>query len=187
MNNRITPTRKDDCMSRLANLEFGNILTMWNSVESLLSSNYNGYVTIRSRLAGGPCLYRVFKDNVVHELEQLLSTGVNLTDILFNESAPDDNLLYQGELMHNGDYGGYYLYGSSAKLPMRKALVESGQEHRGLQALGRLRYYCNPTAFDMLMDLLDTYTDGVIEFSAYDRSVGIYPGNNVLIWEVRNY
>ena len=40
--------------------------------------------------------------------------------------------------------------------------------------------------YEWLMQLLDTY-DSVVEFSAYDRAVGILPIRNTIIWEVRNY
>lgn len=182
------PTTKADFYRRWQAMEFGNRIRMWPDLSSLLADGYRGKVTVRSKVPGGFCQYGVqFIDveRVVRYLACISHLGEG--DFAMNESAPDALLLWQGELLHHGPLGGYYIYGSPARLPMRQALKESGTEHRGLAALGRLKAYCNANGYDMLMELLDLYPDAVVEFSAYGKNVGVLPNNNVIVWELREY
>lgn len=160
-------------------LRFGNRVRMWAGQEELAASDYGGTVSARSTVAGGLCVYGV--------PAEVATSSLVYAGMAFNESAPDAHLLLQGELCHDSRLGGYYLFASAEKLPMRKALASSGQHHRGLGALLLLRAVCNPKGFDMLMELLDLYPDAVIEFGAYSRNLGEIPGHNTVVWEVREY
>jgi hypothetical protein len=175
----LAPTTKQDFYRRWKNLEFGNRIRMFDTQQDLRESGYTGLVSARSKgiAGGGRTAYGIKAFDAAFERYY--------ADMTFNESAPDDVLLFQGELMH-GCPEGYYLFGSTTKLPMRQAMLQGVQYH-GVRALGLLKYYCWPASYDMLMELLDKYPDAVIEFGAYGKELGELPGHNVVIWEMRNY
>jgi hypothetical protein len=175
MNN--APTNKADFYRRWQALEFGNRVRMWAGQADLAASGYAGTVSARSKVPGGKCVYGVPAD--------LAASSPQFAAMTFNETAPDDLLLVQGEFMHDG-LRGYGLYCSADRLPMRKALAASGVQHWGLAALGRVKHYADAKGYDMLMELLDLYPEAVIEFGCYARTLGELPCNTV-VWEVRNY
>lgn len=172
------PTTKKDFYRRWLAMEFGNRVRMWSNQADLLVSYFAGTVTARAKEAAGRCYYRV----PVKEA----ATSPAYAGMTFNESAPDDYLTIQGELMHD-TLQGYALFSSTEQLPMRKALASSGVQYYGLQALGRIKYFCNAKSYAMMMELLDLYPEAVVEFGCYSRCLGEIPGHNTVIWEVRNY
>lgn len=166
--------------------KLGNRIRTFDTEQDLWESGYKGNVTVRYKEAGSPfCQYNVPWGRVSDWLARFVTIGAKRELFTFNESAPDQYMLTQGEFMHGTD--GYCLYTSEEPLPMRKALANSGRQYYRLQALGRLKAFCNPTSYDMILDLLDQYPDHVIEFSAYSRNVGLMPHHNTLIWEIRLY
>ncbi len=181
------PKTKDEFYAGWMSLRFGNRIRMWGNLEELLADDYQGTVTVRTKVAGGECHYGVPGNMVESLLTGMIRGGLKAEDFSFNESAPDNDLLIQGELCHDTQLGGYCLFSSTDKLPMRKALAASGTQYRGLQALGRLKHYCNTRGYEMLMELLDLYPEAVIEFGAYGHKLGVLPHNNVITWEVREY
>lgn len=182
---KTAPRNKADFYARWQNLEFGNRLRSWPDLHSLLKDDYGAPVSIRSRIPDDKkCQYLVPQDQIE---SKLLEMKLPPELAAFNESAPDDDIVGQGELLHaHLPRQSYYLFWSYDKLPMRKALL-NGKEYNGLTALGMLKAYCNPNGYEMLMELLDLYPDGVIEFGVYRRHLGVMGGNNTLIWEVRAY
>lgn len=50
-----------------------------------------------------------------------------------------------------------------------------------------LHDYLEPVDHDELFILLEDYPDHVVEFTAYERPLGICPGHHMIIWEVRQY
>lgn len=163
---------------------FGNKLRTWGSLQALHNSGYKGTVSIRvAGVAGGNlCFYGV----QISDVEKVI-LGNNLDNFYINESAPDDKLLIQGEVMRDVYGRGIAIYYSRLKCPMRSALLAKGESADGIRALGILRTYLTPSSFDDLLELLDTYEGGVIEFSAYGKKLGDCRGRNTIIWEVRNY
>lgn len=163
---------------------FGNKLRTWDSLQALHNSSYKGTVSIRVAgvTGGNPCFYEV----PTAEVERVISDN-NLNNFYINESAPDDKLLIQGEVMRDVYGRGIAIYYSKLKCPMRLALLAKGESANGIRALEILRMYLTPSSFDDLLAILDNYEDSVVEFSAYGKNLGDCRGRNTIIWEVRNY
>jgi hypothetical protein len=109
-------------------------------------------------------------------------------DLIYIHRAPADRdryLLLQGELMIWK--GELYLYGSRTTLKMRDALKADAHEWWGLQVRMLMRQNLDPASYDCVMELLDLYPDHVIEFSCWSIQVGVTPGRNTIVWEVRRY
>jgi hypothetical protein len=140
-----------------------------------------GSVSVRElgAVGGGRCEYRVKPSNVSTVVAQWGSPQVSI-----NESAPDEKLILQGEILRDGEW---YLRYSTLPLPMRQALRDAPRDAYGLGALSILRWALNPSTFGDIEDLLELYPDHVVEFGAYRCLVGSLPGRNAFIWEVRKY
>ena len=72
------------------------------------------------------------------------------------------------------------------KLPMRPALAQRTLHADGLMALGLLKCYLDDPSYDNMMSLLDEYPDHVVEFTAFNRAMGVL-GWASCVWEVRSY
>lgn len=108
-----------------------------------------------------------------------------------NECAPDVEAVFQGEVYR--DIGQLYLFGyhreyspDNQSMRMRQAL-QRAVEYRGLVAELMLRKCAFPASREDILELLDSYPDHIIEFTAYRRCVGNCRQRNVIIWEVRKY
>lgn len=142
--------------------------------------------------------------------------GFASQDLYFNESAPDDRLLLQGE--YHNDHTRYLMY-SRAQLAMKDALAlpldhdymgmilcgfrvegpteywqaaaESERQHRheseGLKTEMLLRANMNANSWEDFNILRDEYPGHIIEFGCYDCELGSVTGRNTLMWEVRHY
>lgn len=159
----------------------GNRPRTWVGREALAASGYGGPVSIRTAQGsgGGKAMYRV------PAAEALALTAGWGQAPTFNESAPDDRLVLQGEAARM--VGGLCLtYSTTPGLAMREAL-KNARTASGVAAHAILAAYLSPSSRDDLDALWDLYPDAVIEFSAYECCVGDQRGRNALIWEVRNY
>jgi hypothetical protein len=70
----------------------------------------------------------------------------------------------QGEVQRDTQY--LSLFYSKMKAPMRHALRDADAHASGIIALELLRQYLWPRSYDDLWELLETYDDHVVEFSA---------------------
>ena len=165
--------------------KFGNKLRTWDTVKDFVYSRYVGLVTMRYKGHGGAWVaYNVPHDQVADTAKQWIREGADPLRIVVNESAPDDRLTMQGEVVLVPQ--GLALFYSTEKTKMRIAMQNGIQVyHREANAL--MRRYCFPSSYDDLMDLLQMYPDAAIEFSCYAMAVGDCRGRNTVIWEVRNY
>jgi len=166
---------------------FGNKLKTWSSVNDYNESKHVGSVTVRylgksNVLGGAYCKYNVTDvDSVINEFAKL---GADRNLFIINESAPDDNLLIQGEITH--DYNGYQLFYSLEKGKMRDCL-KNGISVTGLQAKIIIQHYMFPNSFNDIIELIELYPNHVIEFSTYNHAIGDCHNRNTVIWEVRKY
>lgn len=161
--------------------ELGNRPYSWGDYNALMDSPYKGLVNIRHILPGSPHMkYGVPKSKV---LEYLESTGCPVHEFKFNEPLPDHRLTIQGEVSR--DHRGLCLFYSQERTVMRKALQNGIQVH-GLAAKMLLQKYCDPSSFEWIENLLEKYSDHIVEFSSYDTLVGTQHLNTI-IWEVRKY
>jgi len=128
--------------------------------------------------------YNVHRTQVAAKAKEWIAEGADPLLIVVNESAPDERLAIQGELVLRPE--GLALFYSTAKTKMRIAM-QQGTQAFGLKATMLLRHYCTPPSYDDLMALLERYPDSAIEFSVYEMNLGDCRGRNTVVWEVRNY
>lgn len=161
--------------------EFGNKLRTWEDLNSLLIDTYSGTVTMR--YAGKYnkwCSYNISKDKVRNEILRWESEGADISLIRFNESAPDENLIIQGEISEDSNLGLILSY-STDKVKMRQAM-ENPKECLGWEALAMLKKHLSPLSRINVSRLLARYSGAVIEFSTYNHMLGNIPKNNTIFW-----
>jgi hypothetical protein len=169
---------------------FGNKLRTWDHVNDFVlgaGRNYAGTVSMRYKGTGGAwTAYNVKPGDVIDTAIKWVAEGADFNWIVVNESAPDDLLTIQGEIILWPD--GLNFLWNTAKVKMRTAM-QVGFEHNavGLRALMMLKHYCSPSSYDDLMELFDLYPNSAIEFSVYKISLGDTRGRNTIVWECRNY
>lgn len=115
---------------------------------------------------------------------RLLRQGFQPGELLVDESAPDERVTLQAEVM-NSDRFIEMRFAVHSGIGMRQA-YDIMHHTRGSVAMAILRRYLDAAAMDKLEEILATYRDSIVELSAYDCSVGVL-GWNTLFWEVRNY
>ena len=166
---------------------FGNKLLTWSSYEDLLKSKYVGTVSMRykGKAGGGRSAYNVKIENIPEEMASWISQGAESNLIQFNESAPDERLIFQGEIMRDLNF--YHLMYSFEKTKMNVAMRNNPLTAKGLKVVTILKEYLSPNSYEDLMLLLDKYPNSVIEFSVYEMDLGCVPHRNTIIWECRNY
>ncbi len=160
--------------------DFGNRADQWMTVDAFEAGGYAGPVGIRSLRPGGLCLYHVPAAAVRATVAARWPDGqYNISPMM-----PDEHILIQGELARTPDWDLYY---SHVQKPMRVALAEDPRRAAGLRARLILRHFLDADSYADLELLLERYPDAAIEFSTYAVHVGVIPGRNTIIWEVRNY
>ena len=165
---------------------FGNKLRTWNALEEITKSGYAGTVTMRYKghHGGGLVAYNVPLSSVPETQRRWISEGAQPDLITFNESAPDEYLLIQGEVTRLSR--GLYLFYNREKKKMREALINA-RSATGLTARIMLEHYLDPSSYEDIQALLALFPDHAIEFSTYNAYLGNIPGRNTIMWEVRNY
>jgi hypothetical protein len=170
----------------------GNRPRVWASEAAIIADGYTGELSIRVHASSSQhSRYRVPVTRLVEVATELRQAGAR--DLWFNESAPDDCLLIQGEYYHGGSINARvlnrYLHYSTESVKMKEAFAYGKQtfHSEGLATDVVLSTLMSPRAWDDFQLLRERYEEHTIEFSVYGREVGVLPFNNTLIWEVRNY
>lgn len=179
-------TNKNLCYELLYSGQLGNIIRSWHSIDELTGSGYTGTVTMRyvGEHGGNACEYGVPVSLVPRVMQQWEEYGLRPELVVFNESAPDNLLLLQGELTRSER--GVYLFYSVEKTTMRAAL-KNGVSVTGLRVKLILEHLMTPSSYEDVMALLELYPDHAIELGVYNKLLGKLPGRNTIIWEVRAY
>lgn len=169
------------------NGRLGNKFRTWDSVRDFVYSGYSGTASMRYKgtVTGKAWVaYNVPASEVADRAKAWIAEGADPMLIVVNESAPDERLAIQGEIIVT--IKGLSFFYSTRKEKMRNAMVY-GKQAYGVQAHALLRRYCTASSYDDLMELLELYPDSAVEFSVYEMNVGNCRGRNTVIWEVRNY
>lgn len=128
----------------------------------------------------------VLREEVAEYVEKNFSDGTR-----FNISPMIDQwAIFKGEVMeycYQEPYGLCAYVNFQGNMEWRKALREFGKHYLGLQARLLLQSYMDEQSYRDVRNLLDIYPNHIVEFSVCNRSVGIIPGRNTVIWEVRLY
>jgi len=178
---------KQDMFELYEQGKFGNKFCTWSNIEEAIASGYIGEVSLRYKgnLPGKWAAYRLSFDAAQALIEDWVQAGAQRNLIVVNESAPDDMLLIQGEVMRSVNYLELH-YSLEPGLKMREAMMRS-QYATGLLANEILRSKLSPASFDDLNELLTIYDTSVVEFSVYSKCIGQCRQRNTVIWEVRTY
>lgn len=163
---------------------FGNKLRTWESYETLFESNYAGTVTMRYK--GGGARFTNYETEIgdIHDItREWKEQGADISKISFNESAPDSDLILQGEVKI--DIYGFNLFYCTEPIKMRPAMWKA-KTAEALEARLILEHYLDGSSMDNVKDLLAKYDEHVVEFSTYSRPIGNLK-RNTIIWEVRKY
>lgn len=177
------PTTKRNFIQRYMRGEFGNRLRTWANLDELAKSGFTGLVNLRSKTSGSNFYHGIPAGEVLGAWRW----SDPPTAFHFNEAAPDDRLVLQGDV--SVVIGGLMLvYDTTPGLTMRQAITDGLPQHAfKTVATALLRKHLFPTSLDDIYELLELYDGAVVEFSAYDVAVGDCRGRNAVIWEVRNY
>lgn len=184
----MAPLDKVDHHRRYLKYEFGNRPLAWASLQLLLDSGFDGKVSIRNMVPRGGFISHF---PVAHLRSGGWPASFPIASARFNESMPDEYLIFQGNVRPATTPGGIWLEYSTEKNETHRQFTERLSQDRqigGLRALLMLKAYLWPSDFDWMMYLVETYHDAeAIEFSAYSRAVGTFPNSNCVIWEVRRF
>lgn len=164
---------------------FGNKVRTWNSYKDILKDNYNGQVSIRSKDIGWKTLFNINVKDVPEILNDLKQKNNSISKFMFSETPPDNKMIFQGEIKRTEK--GLYFYYSDLKLPMSIALKKKSKIIIGIRVLNMLKQNLDSVSYEDIMDILNLFPDDVIEFSCFNCSVGVIPGRNTIIGEVRGY
>jgi hypothetical protein len=159
----------------------GNKLRTWTSYEELLDSNYQGTVTVRG--GGRFTNYETKIEDIPGVITGWIEKGEKRSLITFNESAPDSDLIIQGEVKI--DIYGFNLFYCTEPIKMRPAMWKA-ETAEGLEARLILEHFLDGPSMDNIKDLLDKYDGHVVEFSTYSKVLG-NRNRNTIILEVRKY
>lgn len=173
--------------------EYGNRLLQWASIEEWKASGYDQPVCMRTALhaGGGPKAFNVAPEEVEAQAATWVKLGVPRDRIRLSEMA-DGMRVLQGQYfngictidgeVHNGVFKLTFATG-----PIPVALSRHQKTVYGLTATLLIRHFMTPSSYSDWQELLNRYSDHVLEFSVWESCVGDIPGRNAVVWEVRRY
>jgi len=165
----------------------GNTLRTWRSSDDIAADGYEGEIALRmSTGSSGHFITGIDMRSSIQLGNTLARADINITDVVFCEPFPDDQLVLQGEVM-DAPFGLVLAWSDVPRLNMRQAASRGFQHTFGLAAKTLLRARLSDSSYDDLMELLELYPEHVVEFSAAESFVGNRPGRNAVIWECRAY
>lgn len=162
---------------------FGNRLHHWNSVDEWMEDYEAGNISVGFRRKDIPGAYApTYNEFMVMWCE---NDHTDWDKLCVSEISSDEHTLLMAEVSRSENY--FDMTYSFEKQKMKPAFKKSENYATGHTALCILKTFLDPSSYDDLMELFDTYPDSVIELSAFSKDVGIVPHRNTIIWEVRNY
>lgn len=173
---------------------YGNKFRTWDSVTAAYDAAADGSlppeIVMRYKGSMGGAQYRGYgqaipSESVTEYVSDWVEAGADESLIVFNEAAPDERLVIQGEVMRG--LRGLELRYSRMKARMRTAMAEDSHRLTGALAGLTLRQAMTPASYYDITDLLDLYEGHVVEFSTYEMCLGDCRGRNTVVWEVRDY
>jgi len=170
----------------------GNALPSWDVptfraevVPHVLQDMTFGLRASRRSLGGsGAYVHWLTPVEVERTVARFEADGTPSDSLCVQKCAPDHRLTLNAEYSEDPIP---YLYYSRLRLPMREALRQGGQEARGLAARMILKQVLTESSLADLDALVEQYPGHVIEFSAFEGSLGPIPGRNAVVWEARQY
>ena len=164
-----------------------NRFQVWPTLDRLIKSGYDGWLTIRSTVRDSPFFVPQvvpgMVDQVVAELE---GRGARQETMYFQE-IPNPNTVRRHinfEVMRNEQF--YWVTYGTGQGNLRHDLEQNGLHVIGARAMMTLRHFLGPDCYDDLMDVLNLFPSEVIEATRFNQPVGTL-GRELVLWEIRNY
>ena len=167
--------------------ELGNKPQMWKTISELKQSGFTGTIAIRyvgPSWGGAPFIPNLTAKQVPHELKNLVANGWNVNDFELSEQITAKYII-NGEITRTTE--GLCLYYSLEDKLLRDAFRSSAKQAYALKAEMILRHFLWSNDYENLMEIHDQYPYHTVEFSGFNRPVGMIPSRRMIIWEVRNY
>lgn len=167
--------------------QFGNTNRSWGTIGDCLHDPFSGPVAMRymGTAGGSRCDYHIDQHDLPDRLDEWIAAGFDPARVNYSEMLPESELILQGEVLEAP--GGWHLFFSRAKLPMREALRAAPEHASGLRARALVRDAMDPSSFEDLLLQFERWPGHVVEFSAYRVEVGVIPHRSVCFWETRAY
>lgn len=178
--------------------EYGNYFLSWKSVkewkEDFGKGKYTGNLWLsQSQKSYGPVELDIPPKDLEEKYKQFVNKGFDPKYITITQFPPADWITLNAEVQLTPE--GLTVDYSEEKIIHRKAFEKNPKTIKGLNAKLLLQKHMDPTSYDGIMELLDTYKvdsndpsrSCILEIHCFDRNLGTIPGRNTIIGEVRNY
>ena len=164
-----------------------NHLRIWPTVDQLIRSGYDGWLTIRSTVRDSPFFMPEVAPGMVYQVVAELKNRGALQETMYFQEIPNPKTSRRHinfEVMRNEQF--YWVTYGTAQMNLRHDLEQNGLHVTGARAAMVLRHFLGPDSYDDLMDVLNLFPSEVIEATRFNQPVGILD-RELVIWEVRNY
>lgn len=167
--------------------EFGNRPGSWNSIEEAEAAGFQGPLFgVRSTKP----MWSGFRRGILWRdrrkvWQEYVDQGEDPSTLRIGQDVPEDKRTLQGHVYrtHRGLDLEY-----SLKPGTVRDVMQSGFERAwGVKAKVILETYMCPSSFADLEAIFELYDGHVVEFTCFSVNVGLIPGRNTVIWEVRDY
>lgn len=178
---------KQDFYEKWQRGALGNRIRSWTCLGAVIADGFNGLLGMRVKRpvgGSGKAAFGVTVEQAKEIQQSWIDEGILVSQINYNEASPDDCLIVQGEIASTTEHLEFRY--STARTNMR-AGMQSANHMKGVMVTAYLRAVMTTASYEQLHQLLDHYPDSVIEFSVYEHCLGVQPGHNWIVWEVRNY
>lgn len=156
--------------------KLGNALKIYNDISNAPNTKRLA-VRFMEIASMNRCIPQIYK-------RDLLASDIDLSKAVICDCPKDlGNCMLNAEVARTHE--GINLRYKVGNMVMRQAM-NNPERAIGLKAKIILEYYTDPASYDTIMELLDMYPDHVIEFSVFDKAIGIF-NRPTIIWEVRKY
>lgn len=180
------PTKIDFIELSRAGL-LGNTFNQWATIQDLIDSKYQGWLTVRSYRRDSPFFIPVTHTKELKKtVSDLLNRGASHSDLYFQEIPPPGTMRSVNAEAGFVTGGLVVRYHAGTDLNLRHSLEQFGREVMGVQAWQILRWTLDEGSLDQLLNIWGDYPDAIIEFSEFEARVGV-ERKRIIIWEVRNY
>lgn len=177
-------TSKRQFLELYLNNELGNKFRTWRNVDEALADNVQ-LAGFRDKQPSG--WFKMVKRSDFR-IEDYLWTKAG-KEFYLNEGdyETQSRATIQGEVCITEK--GYELFtGPANRYKMREMFSRNlATASTGLTARLKMKHYMNDNSLDEIDLLLEKYPGHVVEFTCYNMHLGILPGRNTIIWEVRAY
>lgn len=175
-------TTKKHMYRLLSEGALGNRFRIWTSVEAFERSGYRGLVGVRASDQPGATYWHHLTPHQALAASSLFEE-MGLHPVIY-EASPDRSIVMQGECVWLD--GIFYVRYSRSQTHMRAALSSDNNYAEGRHGEILVRHAVGQRCWSDFVWLSLEYPDHAIEFTAYDRPVGVEQ-QLAVVWEIRHY